>query len=119
MLAYAVIMLNTDAHNPMVLTKMTKADFVHINTSTDAEEHAPQVCLDHTRAILSSYLTVRSCLQIFRCQISEDVCQLNVTNLWELRPKMFLRNSDRHLLLVIMGSLLVDKWYRSMKYLPS
>jgi len=43
-LAYAVIMLNTDAHNPMVVTKMTKADFVRINSSTDAEEHAPQVC---------------------------------------------------------------------------
>lgn len=43
-LAYAVIMLNTDAHNPMVVTKMTKADFVRINTSTGAEEHAPKVC---------------------------------------------------------------------------
>lgn len=39
-------MLNTDAHNPMVVTKMTKADFVRINTSTGAEEHAPKVCLD-------------------------------------------------------------------------
>jgi guanine nucleotide-exchange factor len=63
-LAYAVIMLNTDAHNPMVVTKMTKADFVHINTSTDAEEHAPQVCLVCTRAVLSSYLIVRSRLPV-------------------------------------------------------
>ncbi|KAG0581756.1 hypothetical protein KC19_3G006400 [Ceratodon purpureus] len=45
-LAYAVIMLNTDAHNPMVVTKMTKSDFVHINTSTGAEEHAPQELLE-------------------------------------------------------------------------
>lgn len=42
-LAYAVIMLNTDAHNPMVTSKMSKADFVKINSgqSGDQEEHAP------------------------------------------------------------------------------
>lgn len=40
-LAYAVIMLNTDAHNPMVSPKMTKADFIRMNTSNDAEECAP------------------------------------------------------------------------------
>ena len=27
-LAYSVVMLNTDAHNPQVKKKMTKADFV-------------------------------------------------------------------------------------------
>lgn len=48
MLAYAVIMLNTDAHNPQVVTKMTKADFVNINSSTGAEEHAPKVCISCT-----------------------------------------------------------------------
>ncbi|XP_073391805.1 brefeldin A-inhibited guanine nucleotide-exchange protein 5 isoform X3 [Physcomitrium patens] len=45
-LAYAVIMLNTDAHNPQVVTKMTKADFVNINSSTGAEEHAPKELLE-------------------------------------------------------------------------
>ena len=42
-LAYAVIMLNTDAHNPMVTNKMTKSDFVRMNSSSDTDEHAPQV----------------------------------------------------------------------------
>lgn len=42
-LAYAVILLNTDAHNPMVTKKMTKSDFVRMNSSSDVEEHAPQV----------------------------------------------------------------------------
>ncbi|KAL2937664.1 Brefeldin A-inhibited guanine nucleotide-exchange protein 5 [Bienertia sinuspersici] len=45
-LAYAVIMLNTDAHNPMVSTRMSKADFVRMNTMTDAEETAPQELLE-------------------------------------------------------------------------
>ncbi|KAJ4951655.1 hypothetical protein NE237_028487 [Protea cynaroides] len=40
-LAYAVIMLNTDAHNPMVWPKMSKSDFVRLNTVSDAEECAP------------------------------------------------------------------------------
>lgn len=45
-LAYAVIMLNTDAHNPVVSTRMSKADFVRMNTMTDAEETAPQELLE-------------------------------------------------------------------------
>lgn len=45
-LAYAVIMLNTDAHNPVVPTRMSKADFVRMNTMTDAEETAPQELLE-------------------------------------------------------------------------
>jgi len=36
-LAYAVIMLNTDAHNPQVTAKMTKADFVRMNAATNTE----------------------------------------------------------------------------------
>ncbi|XP_042503350.1 brefeldin A-inhibited guanine nucleotide-exchange protein 5 [Macadamia integrifolia] len=40
-LAYAVIMLNTDAHNPMVWPKMSKSDFIRVNTVSDAEECAP------------------------------------------------------------------------------
>lgn len=39
-------MLNTDAHNPMVWPKMSKADFVKMNTSSDAEEHAPKEMLE-------------------------------------------------------------------------
>jgi guanine nucleotide-exchange factor len=45
-LAYAVIMLNTDAHNPMVWPKMTKSDFVRLNTASDEEECAPKELLE-------------------------------------------------------------------------
>lgn len=45
-LAYAVIMLNTDAHNPMVWPKMTKSDFIRMNASNDAEECAPTELLE-------------------------------------------------------------------------
>jgi guanine nucleotide-exchange factor len=45
-LAYAVIMLNTDAHNPMVWPKMSKADFVRMNTANDEEECAPKELLE-------------------------------------------------------------------------
>lgn len=41
-LAYAVIMLNTDAHNPMVWPKMTKADFIRINSGNELDNAAPQ-----------------------------------------------------------------------------
>ncbi|KAJ3670258.1 hypothetical protein LUZ60_010582 [Juncus effusus] len=45
-LAYAVIMLNTDAHNPMVFPKMSRSDFVRMNTVSDAEESAPTDLLE-------------------------------------------------------------------------
>lgn len=45
-LAYAVIMLNTDAHNPMVWPKMSKSDFVRMNATNDAEECAPTELLE-------------------------------------------------------------------------
>ncbi|XP_057747505.1 brefeldin A-inhibited guanine nucleotide-exchange protein 5 [Arachis stenosperma] len=45
-LAYAVIMLNTDAHNPMVWPKMSKSDFVRMNARDDAEECAPRELLE-------------------------------------------------------------------------
>ncbi|KAF5204476.1 Brefeldin a-inhibited guanine nucleotide-exchange protein [Thalictrum thalictroides] len=45
-LAYAVIMLNTDAHNPMVWPKMSKSDFIRMNTMSDAEESAPKDLLE-------------------------------------------------------------------------
>jgi guanine nucleotide-exchange factor len=45
-LAYAVIMLNTDAHNPMVWPKMSKSDFVRMNSASDAEECAPKELLE-------------------------------------------------------------------------
>ncbi|ACO69861.1 predicted protein, partial [Micromonas commoda] len=35
-LAFAVIMLNTDAHNPNMDTKMTKADFIGMATSAES-----------------------------------------------------------------------------------
>ncbi|MQL87481.1 hypothetical protein Taro_020024 [Colocasia esculenta] len=45
-LAYAVIMLNTDAHNSMVWPKMSKSDFIRMNSVTDAEECAPKELLE-------------------------------------------------------------------------
>lgn len=45
-LAYSVIMLNTDAHNPMVWPKMTKSDFVRMNAVNDAEECASTELLE-------------------------------------------------------------------------
>ncbi|XP_068661146.1 brefeldin A-inhibited guanine nucleotide-exchange protein 5-like isoform X2 [Aristolochia californica] len=45
-LAYAVIMLNTDAHNPMVWPKMSKSDFLRMNTTSDAEDCAPKELLE-------------------------------------------------------------------------
>eukprot|EP00249_Psilotum_nudum_P022213 c28418_g2_i1 orf=106-4416(+) len=45
-LAYAVIMLNTDAHNSMVWPKMSKADFIRINSGSELEESAPREMLE-------------------------------------------------------------------------
>ena len=45
-LAYAVIMLNTDAHNPMVWPKMSKSDFVRMNAKDDPDECAPKELLE-------------------------------------------------------------------------
>nr|GEV71091.1 brefeldin A-inhibited guanine nucleotide-exchange protein 5 [Tanacetum cinerariifolium] len=47
-LAYAVIMLNTDAHNPMVWVwpGMTKPEFVRMNATNDPEESAPTELLE-------------------------------------------------------------------------
>ncbi|XP_059634656.1 brefeldin A-inhibited guanine nucleotide-exchange protein 5 isoform X2 [Cornus florida] len=45
-LAYAVIMLNTDAHNPLVWPKMSKADFIRMNAMNDVEECVPQELLE-------------------------------------------------------------------------
>ncbi|XVF35229.1 hypothetical protein REPUB_Repub18cG0127500 [Reevesia pubescens] len=45
-LAYAVIMLNTDAHNPMVWPKMSKSDFIRMNASNDPEDCAPTELLE-------------------------------------------------------------------------
>ncbi|CAN0918321.1 Brefeldin A-inhibited guanine nucleotide-exchange protein 5 [Linum grandiflorum] len=45
-LAYAVIMLNTDAHNPMVWPKMSKSDFVRNNVMDNAEDCAPADLLE-------------------------------------------------------------------------
>ncbi|RAL42676.1 hypothetical protein DM860_009183 [Cuscuta australis] len=45
-LAYAVIMLNTDAHNPMVWPKMSKEDFIRMNVMNEAEESAPKELLE-------------------------------------------------------------------------
>ncbi|KAG6582539.1 Brefeldin A-inhibited guanine nucleotide-exchange protein 5, partial [Cucurbita argyrosperma subsp. sororia] len=45
-LAYAVIMLITDAHNPMVWPKMSKPDFTRMNVMNDPEDCAPTELLE-------------------------------------------------------------------------
>ncbi|KAL0286943.1 UNVERIFIED_CONTAM: Brefeldin A-inhibited guanine nucleotide-exchange protein 5 [Sesamum angustifolium] len=45
-LAYAIIMLNTDAHNLMVSSKMSKNDFIHMITTNVFEESVPQELLE-------------------------------------------------------------------------
>ncbi|OWM73823.1 hypothetical protein CDL15_Pgr015123 [Punica granatum] len=45
-LAYAVIMLNTDAHNPMVYPKMSKSDFIRMNAMNDSDANAPTELLE-------------------------------------------------------------------------
>nr|XP_011461220.1 PREDICTED: brefeldin A-inhibited guanine nucleotide-exchange protein 5 [Fragaria vesca subsp. vesca] len=45
-LAYAVILLNTDAHNPMVWPKMSKSDFMRMNATEDPEDCAPKELLE-------------------------------------------------------------------------
>lgn len=58
-LAYAVIMLNTDAHNPVVTAKMTKADFVRINSGGEGEEGAPVDLLEKIYdSILANEITL-------------------------------------------------------------
>ncbi|KAL6185786.1 hypothetical protein ACLB2K_041912 [Fragaria x ananassa] len=44
--AYAVILLNTDAHNPMVWPKMSKSDFMRMNATEDPEDCAPKELLE-------------------------------------------------------------------------
>lgn len=44
-LAYSVILLNTDAHNPMVKNKMSKADFLRNNRGIDNGKDLPEVYL--------------------------------------------------------------------------
>lgn len=39
-------MLNTDAHNPMVWPKMSKSDFIRLNSVSDTEECTPKELLD-------------------------------------------------------------------------
>ncbi|KAL2603207.1 hypothetical protein R1flu_013143 [Riccia fluitans] len=41
-LAYSVIMLNTDAHNPMVKSKMSKAEFIRNNRGIDDGKDLPE-----------------------------------------------------------------------------
>ncbi|MCO5611871.1 hypothetical protein L7F22_066130 [Adiantum nelumboides] len=45
-LAYAVIMLNTDAHNPMVWPKMTKVDFLRMASGSELQDNAPKEMLE-------------------------------------------------------------------------
>lgn len=45
-LAYAVIMLNTDAHNPMVWPKMSKSDFIRMNAMNNSDMNAPTELLE-------------------------------------------------------------------------
>ncbi|KAL6545251.1 Brefeldin A-inhibited guanine nucleotide-exchange protein 5 [Orobanche gracilis] len=45
-LAYAIVMLNSVAHDPMMCQKMSKGDFIHLNTTNSVEESAPREILE-------------------------------------------------------------------------
>lgn len=45
-LAYAIIVLSCDAHNPIVCTKMSKSEFIDMNVRSNNEESAPQELLE-------------------------------------------------------------------------
>ncbi|EYU39506.1 hypothetical protein MIMGU_mgv1a000192mg [Erythranthe guttata] len=45
-LAYAILMLNYDAHNPKVSPKLSKSEFINMNVRNNAEESAPQELLE-------------------------------------------------------------------------
>ncbi|KAL6565292.1 hypothetical protein OROGR_002243 [Orobanche gracilis] len=45
-LAYAIVMLNSVVHDPMMLQKMSKGDFLHLNTTNSGEESAPREILE-------------------------------------------------------------------------
>ncbi|KAL6565308.1 hypothetical protein OROGR_002259 [Orobanche gracilis] len=45
-LAYAIVMLNSVAHDPMMCQKMSKGDFIHLNTTNSVEESAPWEILE-------------------------------------------------------------------------
>ena len=53
-LAYSVILLNTDAHNPQVKKRMTKADFIKNNRGINADEDSPA---DHDPNLPEDFLT--------------------------------------------------------------
>uniref|UniRef100_D8PRN3 SEC7 domain-containing protein n=1 Tax=Schizophyllum commune (strain H4-8 / FGSC 9210) TaxID=578458 RepID=D8PRN3_SCHCM len=52
--AYSVILLNTDAHNPQVKKRMTKADFIKNNRGINADEDSPA---DHDPNLPEDFLT--------------------------------------------------------------
>ena len=59
-LAYSVVMLNTDAHNPQVKAKMTKADFVRNNRGIDDGADLPEAFLsDLYDRIVSNEIRMR------------------------------------------------------------
>lgn len=59
-LAYAVIMLNTDMHNPMVWPKMSKSDFIRMNAMSDPEECAPKEMLEEIyESIVKEEITLK------------------------------------------------------------
>ena len=60
-LAYAIIMLNTDLHNVQVKKKMTKPDFIKMNRGiNDNKDLPPEYLLEIYESILTSEIRMSS-----------------------------------------------------------
>ncbi|KAI5315285.1 hypothetical protein L3X38_044461 [Prunus dulcis] len=67
-LAYSVIMLNTDAHNNMVKDKMTKADFIRNNRGIDDGKDLPEEYLDEEKALGANGLLIKHIQEQFKAK---------------------------------------------------
>ena len=95
-------MLNIDAHNPMVSSKMSKDDFVHMISMVDAEEMPPKELLEET----------------YDSIVKEEI-RMNVDlNSFEVSDKQKVEAEERGRLVSILnlafpGRKSVDKKYES------
>ncbi|KAL0402578.1 UNVERIFIED_CONTAM: Brefeldin A-inhibited guanine nucleotide-exchange protein 5, partial [Sesamum latifolium] len=87
-LAYAIIMLNTDAHNLMVSSKMSKSDFIHMITTNVFEESVPQELLeDMYDSIVKEEIEMKDdpAANLGKSkqnpEVEDEVCFVNILNL--------------------------------------
>ncbi|KAG2607303.1 hypothetical protein PVAP13_4NG237500 [Panicum virgatum] len=90
-LAYSVILLNTDAHNPMVKNKMSKADFMRNNRGIDDGKDLPE---DYLSAlydqIVNNEIKMSADSSVAQAKQSNSVSRLlgldNIINFVNWRP---------------------------------